>query len=75
MFRDTLYLLDLGRIKMNKIEAIDITKIMCTADNNCPYCAEELVKKFIKSYPEFSECIINTYRKESGCEGSFKEKD
>ena len=36
---------------MTNKEAKIIVSIMCRADGDCTYCAEELVKEFVQKFP------------------------
>lgn len=38
---------------MTKQDAINIIKLLFTADNGCSVCVSELLCKFIEQYPEY----------------------
>lgn len=46
---------------MNKEQIIKITRIMCTADNECEECAESLISQLTKVFPEYEKEITKTF--------------
>ncbi len=49
---------------MTKEEAIKILNILKEADGRCVYCARELLKLFVKEFPEFKMIAEEVFRKE-----------
>ena len=40
---------------MTKEEAEKVIEILCNADGACGYCGADLIRDFIRQFPEFTE--------------------